>query len=319
MNSPRRGLALGCGGTLGFAWAAVVLEAVERELGWDSRTAEAMIGTSSGSELVAALGSSRTPADLLAALDEAPSADPVLAGHVLRHPGAVPPLPRPRFAGIGLLRSGVRDRSTYTALAGLLPVGRGDAAWLREYGADLAGGDGWVQHPQTWIVSTDAQSGDRVAFGGPDAPRVPLGDALAASWAIPGWFPPVSIAGRRYLDGGASSSVSADWLLPLTLDEVVVIAPMSSAGGQPARGLSRVERLLRSQMTRGLDREVAALRAAGTRVIRVEPTKADLDAMGANFMDLRRRAATLASARASAADNVARAVATANSHRGANA
>jgi NTE family protein len=65
---------------------------------------------------------------------------------------------------------------------------------------------------------------------------------------------------------------------------------------------------------------VAQLEAAGTRVIRVEPTAADLDAMGANFMDLRRRAATLASARRTAADNVARAIETAgNTHRGAKA
>lgn len=319
MSTPRRGLAIGCGGTLGFAWTAVALDAIEQELGWDTRTAEVLIGTSAGSELVAALGSGHTPADLLAALDGAADADPVLAGHVHRHPGAAPPVPALRFPGSGLLRSGVRDRSAYTALAGLLPTGRGDASWLRAYGDALADRTGWVEHPQTWIVATDTSSGGRVAFGSPDAPRAALGDAIAASWAIPGWFPPVEIDGRHYLDGGSSSSVSADLLLPLELDELVVLAPMTSAGGQPGRGLSRIERVLRKQMTRGLDNEVAQLRAAGTKVIRVEPTAADLDAMGANFMDLRRREATLASARRTAADNVARAVEDADSHRGANA
>lgn len=41
-------------------------------------------------------------------------------------------------------------------------------------------------------------------------------------------------------------------------------------------------------MTRRVDREVARLRAAGARVSRIEPTRADLDAMGANFMDAAR-------------------------------
>jgi NTE family protein len=53
-------------------------------------------------------------------------------------------------------------------------------------------------------------------------------------------------------------------------------------------------------MTATLDREVATLRAAGTKVLRLEPNGRDLAAMGFNFMDARRRAATLAAATASA-------------------
>src|SRR5690606_31326795 len=97
-------------------------------------------------------------------------------------------------------------------------------------------------------------------------------------------------------------------LIPLELDEVVVIAPMTSAGGEPATGMDRVERLLRAQMTRGLDREIAQLRAAGTRVIRVEPSAVDLAVMGPNFMDIARRAATLEIARRTAPTRVAAAV-----------
>lgn len=46
-------------------------------------------------------------------------------------------------------------------------------------------------------------------------------------------------------------------------------------------------------MTRTLDAECAALRAAGTRVVRIEPTAADLEVMGGNFMDPRRRLTVL--------------------------
>lgn len=319
----RRVLALGCGGTLGFAWSAVALRALEEQLDWDARTADVLIGTSAGSEIVAALGSGRTPQDLLDALDGRDDADPVLGRHLAHHPGSVPPVPAPVLPALGLVRAGITRRSPYNAVAGLLPRGRGDARFLREYGDALAGPDGWTTHPATWIVAVDIATGERVAFGSPGAPRAPLGEAIAASWAIPGWFPPVEVAGRRFLDGGAVSSVSADLLVHQQVDEVVVVAPMTTAGGAPARGLSRAERLLRSSMTKGLDREVAALEAVGIRVIRVEPGPAELAAMGPNFMDLGHRDATLTAAREAVPGRVAAAIRvsgpTNDSERGATA
>ncbi len=304
----RRALVIGCGGTLGFAWTAAALKSVEEALDWDLRTADVLVGTSAGSELVAALGNGRTPDDLLAALDGARDADAVLAGHLAQHPGSVPPVPSLGLPGLGLTRAGVRHKTAYTALAGFLPKGRGDATWLREYGDALATADGWTAHPDTWIVAADSETGERVAFGKDGAPQASLGNAIAASWAIPGWFPPVEIGDRKYFDGGSVSSVSADLLLDRELDEVVVVAPMTSEGGLPGKGLHRVERLLRSQMTRGLDREVAALREAGVRVIRVEPTAEDLDVMGPNFMDLSRREATVATALRTTPARVAEAI-----------
>ena len=308
----RRGLAIGCGGTLGFAWTAVALRELERALDWDVRTAEVLVGTSAGSELVAILGSGRSPQQILDALDGTVGADEVLAAHLGRHPGHVPPRPGLGFPGRGLLRAGVERRSTYTALAGLLPRGRGDATWLREFGDAVCNDDGWIAHPRTWIVASDAASGERVAFGKDGAPSARLGEAIASSWAIPGWFPPVAIGDRAYVDGGSVSSVSADLLVDAELDEVVIVAPMTTEAGIPGRGLHRVERLLRRQMTRGLDQEVALLRAAGIRVIRVEPGTEDLAAMGPNFMDLSRRPATLSAARTTLPERVADAVRASN-------
>lgn len=312
----RRALAIGCGGTLGLAWGVVALRSVETALGWDAREADVLLGTSMGSEMVAALGAGHSVRELLDALEDAPGADPVLRRHLYTHPGKVPPVPAPIWPALGLVRAGIRRRSAYTALAGLLPRGRGDAAWLRQFGRDLAGG-GWVDHPATWIVAGDAATGERVTFGAPGSPAVDLGGAIAASWAIPGWFPPVRIGDRQYVDGGAVSSVSADLLTGFRqaqppvdqgqppIDEVIILAPMTSEGGAPARGVDRIERLLRSQMTCGLDQEVARLRAAGIRVIRIEPTDDELAAMGPNFMDVDRRPATIAAARDAAGQRIA--------------
>lgn len=283
-----RALVIGCGGTLGFAWTAAVLAELERQ-GWDPRTADVLVGTSAGAELVALLGAGVSGA----AIDE--GSDPRVAAHLSSPaaPGSLPGLPRPGLPGLGLTRAALRRRVDLLAgLAGLLPRGSGDPRWLVDLGETLAGDDGWVAHPDTWLVAADARTGERLPLGRAGSPRPPLGEAIAASWAIPGWFPPVEVAGHALLDGGAVSPTSADLLLPEVesgrIDEVVVVPPMSSHGGAPARGAARIERLLRHPMTRRVDREVALLRAAGARVSRIEPTRADLAAMGANFMDAER-------------------------------
>lgn len=301
-----RALVIGCGGTLGFAWTAAVLDALHSQLGWDPRTADVLVGTSAGAEAVAMLGAGIPAGVILGALTGSPNA--LVTAHVRRTPGRFPPVPSPRWPTVGLVRAARRGKVDRLAgLAGLLPQGRGDAAWLRDLGDALAP-DGWVSHPATWCVTADLH-GRRVAFGAPGAPSARLGDAIAASWAIPGWFPPVHINGQRFLDGGTVSPTSADLLLGHDVDEVVVIAPMASEGGAPGRGLSRVERLLRTAMTRRLDSETRMLRAAGIRVVRIEPGPQDLKAMGANFMDHRRRDHVLATALATAPATVSQAFA----------
>ncbi|MFF7944146.1 patatin-like phospholipase family protein [Nocardia gamkensis] len=304
----RRGLALGCGGVVGHAWSAVALAAVEQALDWDARDAEVIVGTSGGAEIAAALGAGLSTQEVVAASTGEGRVHPLLAEHVSRSPGRFPPRPAAALPALGLLRASTARGSVHPAVAAVLPRGRGDAAWLRDYGRALAAGNGWVKHPRTWLVAADAATGGRVAFGAPSAPKADLGDALAASWAIPGWFPPVGIADRWYVDGGAVSSVSADLLAPLGLDEVIVISPMTSEQPVPGRGAARFERMLRHQMTRGLNEELEALRASGARVIRVEPGAEDLVTMGANFMDASRRPATVTTATRTAPSRVAAAI-----------
>lgn len=300
-----RALVIGCGGTLGFAWTAEVLAELERQ-GWDPRTADVLVGTSAGAELVAMLGAGITAGAI------ASESDPRVRSHLHSPgaPGSLPGLPRPGLPGRGLTRAALTGKvDPLAGIAGLLPRGSGDAGWLVVLGDALAPG-GWVDHPDTWLVAADARTGQRIPLGRADSPTTRLGQAIAASWAIPGWFPPVTIDGRPLLDGGTVSPTSADLLLPAVedgrIDEVVIVAPMSSHGGAPARGLERVERVLRRSMTHRVDDEVDALLRAGARVCRIEPTAADLAAMGANFMDGSRREQVRDVARAQAPGLVTR-------------
>jgi NTE family protein len=287
----RRGLVLGCGGTLGAAWTVGALTAVEEALGWDVREAEVIIGTSAGAEFVTMLGSGVSVAELLDVQRGRPDARADLVAHLESAPARFPPLPRPRLGSPRLsLRGGVPGM---TKLAGLLPVGTGDPAWLAGLADMLVPDGGWVPHPNARIVAVDYDTGERVAFGAPDAPKLPLREAVCASWAIPGWFPPIRSGGRRFVDGGVASPASADLVLSFELDEVLVLAPMASAVPGRPQGFRRVEQLLRTPMTKTLDAEIALLRDAGVKVLRLDPGPADLAAMGPNLMDGRRRLGTL--------------------------
>jgi NTE family protein len=67
----------------------------------------------------------------------------------------------------------------------------------------------------------DAATGETVVFTRDSG--VDLVDAVAASCAVPGVWPPVTIGDRRYVDGGVRSSTNAD--LAAGCDRVLVVLP----------------------------------------------------------------------------------------------
>jgi NTE family protein len=283
-----------------MAWSVAALRELELAWDWDARTAEVIVGTSAGAELACLLGGGVA----VSALHQAHSGDPRAPAWISQlvdaEPGRFPPRPSPRIGSPKLVALALRGQAPpLVGLTAALPVGRGDTARLTALASRMAA-NGWVAHPATWLVAMDFDAGQRVAFGASGAPAASLGQALCASWALPGWLPPVAIGTRRYVDGGVLSPASADLVAASGLDEVIVLAPMaSSRPGRPIGVIARAERLIRGRMTRILDAELELVRAAGARVLRFEPVGRDLAVMGGNFMDARRRSATLVSAAAS--------------------
>jgi NTE family protein len=152
---------------------------------------------------------------------------------------------------------------------------------------------GWVDK-QTWVVALDYDSGRRVVFGRPGGPPAGLAEAVAASCSVPGWYEPVVIGGRRYVDGGVISVTSLGLLTGQDLDEVCVLAPMASlVADRRYMPHMHLERRVRSLLTYLLMREVRELRAAGVKVTVLTPGPQDLAVMGVNLMDPRRRQAVL--------------------------
>jgi NTE family protein len=150
--------------------------------------------------------------------------------------------------------------------------------------------DGWSPHPNLWVVACDHSTGERVAFGHDDAPEADLADAVAASCAIPGFYHPVEIGGRDYVDGGVCSASNLDLLAGHDLDVIICLNPTSTL--HPLRALNPrlwPNFIMHRGSGRRLGSEAKRVRAEGTEVVLVQPTGRDLEVMGTNLMSGRRR------------------------------
>ena len=195
----------------------------------------------------------------------------------------------------------LRNHSPAAVVAGWLPRGFISTGPISALVDGLVPGH-WPDHPSYWAVAADYSSGKRVAFGRDDAPPAPVADAVAASCAIPGFYHPVKVAGRRYVDGGICSTSNLDLLCGADLDLVVCLNPMSSvapvAGGSPA---DRFARIMRAAAGRRLAHEARKLRAEGTDVLLLQPGRDDCALMGVNLMSGSRRVQVMEQARKSTA------------------
>lgn len=341
----KKALVLGCGGVVGGAWTTAMLAAycdVTQENLYDF---DVIMGTSSGAVLAALLGGG-VSVDALVAAQKQPTVS--LGNGTWQHGGALPSLSSVRqmvsqglrFPALAMLKQAKQaDLPTMAKLSALLPNGNTSlddmVAMLSAAETHQVSNQTWVTHPNTWVVGLHTQTGQRAAFGRNDAPVTDIASAVRASYAVPGWCPYVNIGGALYMDGGAYSPTSADLLLPnksdslteqsalkdIEFDEVVIIAPMtfsqqtqvtpaiSHVKNPVGKVLLKLERQMRQQMTQQLNQEVALLTAAGKRVIRIEPTEADLTAFGYNMMDPARRLHAFHTAQSHAVETVMHALA----------
>jgi NTE family protein len=194
-------------------------------------------------------------------------------------------------------RGSLRAIPRTTLLAGLAPAGRGKMVGVERLIQAFVPAGEWTSHPGYRAVALDYETGRRVVFGAADAPPAGLSDAVLASCAIPGWFEPVTIGGRRYVDGGMWSATNVDLLAGAGLDEIFVLAPMASAAyDAPGDWRSRVERRLRVASTRRCLAEARKVQLEGTTVTILGPGPEDLQLMGYNLMAPERRRVVLESA-----------------------
>jgi NTE family protein len=301
----RRAVVVGTGGSLGYAWAIAALSTWQQATGLDARDADVVIGTSAGSIVASALASGLAVDDLVDHLqrprERTTSSRPRRRGAR----GGTPPIPRFGPGSIRLLGQIARAPRRFPPLAfasALLPVGRADTSGVVKLVSSFAP-ESWPgppAAPELRIVATDYDTGARVPFGRPGAPPASPADAASASCAVPGWFAPVRIDGRRYVDGGVCSATSADLLLGPDMppvDEALVLIPLARRGRVHLTGAgAAADGLFRGIVGGRSAREIARLRTAGVRVTAHAPGPEDRAAMGWNVMDARRQGEVLQTA-----------------------
>ena len=248
--SPTRALVLGGGGLAGIAWHVGILAGLT-DRGLDVTDADFIVGTSAGSTVAAQVASGMP-------IDECfrRQVDPTFQNRELRPTLSVtdlwdtmlrlveevddPAELRRRIGSVALAADTVAEPVRRAVVAGRLPS------------------DDWPEQRMA-TVAIDALTGDRRVFErGSGAGLV---DAVAASSAVPGIWPPVTIGDARYVDGGMYSSCNAD--LAVGYDRVLVLAPMADAA---------------------LADQVAAVEEAGRAAV-VSPDKESLAAFTADALD----------------------------------
>ncbi|WP_242154237.1 patatin-like phospholipase family protein [Sphingomonas sp. BAUL-RG-20F-R05-02] len=247
---------LGGGGVAGIAWMTGVLLGLEDE-GVHLRDADVLIGTSAGSTVAAQIAGETGLSDLFQRqIDPARQvAELMPKPHLLELAGNAlsvlfklsDPAERTRRIGdLAAQTTTVEKAVRREVIAARLPVHDWPDRMLKVVAVDIATGE-----PRIF----DRLSG------------VDLVDAVAASCAVPGMWPPVSIGSHRYMDGGIRSSDNAD--LAAGCGRIVVMSPLGT-GGMTLPGSG------------GLADQVDVLRSSGSQVLVIEPDEVARKAIGHN-------------------------------------
>jgi NTE family protein len=269
----KRALVLGGGGVTGVAWEIGMLAGLT-EHGVDLAVADLIVGTSAGSLVGAGVAAGEDLEGLYRGQLAPPGAEQAARMGLAN------------MARYARIMAGTRDPVRARVKMGTLALRartEPEAARRAVFERRLAGRD-WPARLK--VTAVDAESGEFTVFDA--AGPATLLDAVGASCAVPGVWPPVTIGGRRYIDGGMRSAANAD--LAAGYERVVIIAPITQGFGP---------------MT-SPTRQAADLAAAGTQVILVGPDKAALQAIGRNVLDPARRAPAAKAGRAQAAAEAAK-------------
>ena len=241
MANGKSGLALAGGGPVGAMYEIGALVALDEALvGVELSACDVYVGVSSGGFFAAGLANGMTPRELYRLFIETEAAHNPFepnalllpaVGEYLRCMAAAPEL----FAGalrryleapltLGLFES-------FQRMARTLPTGIFDnsrlAAWLAEHFSAPGRTNDFRELPRKlFVVATDLDASEAVAFGSPGWDDVPISRAVQASSALPGLFPPVDIGGRHYVDGALTKTLHASVALKEGVDLLFCINPL---------------------------------------------------------------------------------------------
>ena len=237
---PRIGLALAGGGPLGAVWEIGALCALAEAVpALDFTTLDGYVGVSAGSFIAAGLANGMTPRQLCTSFieNDGPRADLIRPDLFFRP--ALREYARRLLAAPGLaVQAGwdlavkrrpvlaVAERLGRALPAGLFSSAALQAQLARVFSAPGRSNDFRRLQRRLVLVATDLDSGTAAPFGLPGWDHVPISQAVAASAALPGLFPPEPINGRWYVDGALKKTLHASVLLDQGLDLLLCLNPL---------------------------------------------------------------------------------------------
>lgn len=249
-----RGLVLSGGGVGGIAWLLGLITGL-RDEGVDLTRPDVLVGTSAGAAVAAQLATRQL--DTAAAMQlEARTAEIPVVFDGEAFVAEVTAL----MADAGSRLEAVRRLANLEPRSGVAPGRRRSAVAARLPVQE------WPDGPLR-LAAVEQATGRRRTFDARSG--VALVDAVTASCAVPGVWPPVEVDGRRYVDGGTWSSTNAD--LAEGADRVVVLVPSA----------------LQPELLDVLAAEQESLAPASTLVVSVD--EESLAAIGPNALDPARR------------------------------
>ncbi|MDY6995947.1 MAG: patatin-like phospholipase family protein [Actinomycetota bacterium] len=224
MTEASRALVLAGGGLAGIAWETGVLLGIRDEQPAAARAlldSDVLLGTSAGSTVAAQLGSGVELDELYGRqLSEAGGGHEINPGvsieeitglflEAMLTPGASREEKLQKIGAVAAQADTVAEPVRRAVIEARLPAHRWPQRTLRITAIDIATGE---------LVVFDNESG------------VDLVDAVAASCAVPGVWPTVPIADRRFMDGGVGSTVN----MTAVCDCAVAVALVPSAADSPS-------------------------------------------------------------------------------------
>ncbi|WP_138732444.1 patatin-like phospholipase family protein [Modestobacter excelsi] len=275
-------LVLAGGGVAGIAWELGVLRGIadaDPALAGRLLAADLVVGTSAGSSVAAQITSGVDLDELYEAQLRRETAEIEVDVDLLA-----------LFAEMGEVMAGAADAADAGRRMGALALAAPtvDPARRAAIAARLPVPD-WPDR-RVLLPAVDTGSGEVAVFTRDSG--VALVDAVAASCAVPGVWPPVAIGGRRYMDGGTRSMTNAD--LAAGAERVLVVVPALADAPQ--------------LWGRSLADEIADLAPAAVAVVHAD--QASVEAFGSNALSPATRAAAARAGRAVGAAAAARVAAT---------
>jgi predicted acylesterase/phospholipase RssA len=249
-RKPRIALSLAGGGPLGAIYEIGALCALQEALdGVDFTRLDHYIGVSAGSFIAASLANGMSPQDLCKSFIDNTEAEVNSAQHSDRFDPAW--LMRPAFGEFArraimfpslltsaIWRATVERKSIVSALELLgpaLPTGIFSSKEVNERMATIFSQPGRsndfralqkMRGSRLTVVATNLDSGESAPFGSPGWDHVPISQAVQASSALPGLFPPVEIGEHYFVDGALKKTLHASVALDDGMDLMICLNPL---------------------------------------------------------------------------------------------